>query len=70
MFGRIRVIEDEERKIEAITKLVRKYAPLCQEHEREKAVDAELGSLGMLEMQIDRMSGKEAIELVKQKEIR
>lgn len=70
VFGRIRVIEDEERKIEAITKLVRKYAPLCQEHEREKAVFAELGSLGMLEMQIDRMSGKEAIELVKQKEIR
>ena len=63
-FGTMRVIEDEQEKRTAIEKLAVKYVPDDSASERQKAIDREWSPLCMLEMNIEHMSGKEAIELV------
>ena len=68
LFGRIRVLEDEQKKRAAIEKLAVKYAPEDTASGRQTAIEQEWAPLCMLEMCIDHMSGKEAIELVKQKQ--
>ena len=67
-FGRIRVIEDESEKRIAIEKLAIKYAPEDTNDNRENAIRREWKPLCMLEMTIDHVTGKEAIELVKEKQ--
>ena len=64
-FGRIRILEDEGEKRTAIEKLAAKYAPEDSLENRRKAIDRERKPLCMLEMTIDHLSGKEAIELVR-----
>lgn len=64
-FGRIRILEDEEEKRAAIEKLALKYAPDDSPENRRRAIDRDWKPLCMLEMNIDHLSGKEAIELVK-----
>ena len=68
VFGQIRIMEDEEEKREAIEKLALKYAPDDTGEGRKEAIDREWKSLCMLEMEIDHMTGKEAIELVRKKQ--
>lgn len=67
VFGQIQIIENEDEKRIAIEKLAVKYAPLDNEIGREKAIERDWKSLCMLEMTIDHMTGKEAIELIKSK---
>lgn len=67
VFGTIRIIEEEPEKRTAIEKLARKYAPDDREEEREKAILREWPFFCMLEMTIQHMSGKEAIELLRQR---
>ena len=69
VFGRIQVIKDEDKKRQAIEKLAVKYAPQNSVAGRREAIDREWKPLCMLEMTIDHMSGKEAIELLKGKQI-
>ena len=66
-FGRIRVLEDEGEKRAAIEKLAVKYAPEDSHENRRQAIDREWKPLCMLEMTIDHLSGKEAIELVRKR---
>lgn len=66
-FGRIRVLEDEGEKRAAIEKLAVKYAPEDSPENRRQAIDREWKPLCMLEMTIDHLSGKEAIELVRKR---
>ncbi len=66
-FGRIRILEDEEEKRAAIEKLALKYAPDDSAENRRRAIDREWKPLCMLEMSIDHLSGKEAIELVRKR---
>ena len=66
-FGRIRVLEDEGEKRVAIEKLAGKYAPEDSPENRRQAIDREWKPLCMLEMTIDHLSGKEAIELVRKR---
>ncbi len=66
-FGKISIIEDEEEKRNAIKILAEKYCPfdesgILSEVERTKDV------LCMLKLDIEHMTGKEAIELVRKKE--
>lgn len=68
VFGTIRVIEDAAEKRAAIEKLGRKYAPQDTAEGLQRAVDRDLEPLCMLEMRIDHVTGKEAIELVRAKE--
>ena len=67
-FGQIKVMEDEQEKRTAIEKLAIKYAPEDSAASRKKAIDREWTPLCMLEMRIDHITGKEAIELVKKKQ--
>lgn len=67
-FGKIRVIEDDREKRAAIEKVAIKYAPEDTSANRDDAISREWKSLCILEMTIDHITGKEAIELVKEKE--
>ena len=67
VFGRAEVIEDEKEKRTAIEKLAVKYAPEDTAIGRKNAIDREWTPLCMLKMRIDHITGKEAIELIKEK---
>ncbi len=66
VFGTLRILEDEGEKRRAIEKLAAKYSPSHKEG-RLKEIDREFKMLCMLEMSIEHMTGKEAIELMKQR---
>ena len=67
-FGRIRIVEDDSEKRAAIEKLAIKYAPEDTSANRDDAISRGWKPLCILEMTIDHITGKEAIELVKEKE--
>lgn len=64
VFGRARVIEEEEKIRETIQTLARKYHPSDTEENRKSFIDAEFAALCMVEITIDYMTGKQSIELV------
>lgn len=66
-FGTMRILEDEGEKRAAIGKLAVKYAPDDSADNRNAAIDREWTPLCMLEMTIDHMTGKEAIEMARAK---
>lgn len=63
-FGRIRILEDDDSKLEAIRILARKYSP----HETPESTDREIvrgfPHLLMFELQIEHLTGKQAKELM------
>ncbi len=63
-FGRIRILEDEGEKRAAIEKLALRYAPEDPPERRERAIQRDWAPLCLLEMSIEHLTGKEAIELV------
>lgn len=65
-FGKARVLQDEAEKRNAIEKLAAKYTP-DDEAGRLSEIDKEFKALCMVEIVIDHLSGKEAIEFVKAK---
>lgn len=67
-FGTVRILEDDNEKLEAVRMLAVKYAPDDTEENRERAIEREWKPLCMLEMKIEHMTGKEAIELAVKKE--
>lgn len=67
VFGKMQVVENEREKRIAIEKLAIKYAPDGTEARRNSAIDREWKSLCVLKMNIDHMTGKEAIELAGKK---
>ena len=69
-FGTIRILEDSQEKREAIEKLAVKYAPDDNDAHRQAAIDRDWVPLCMLEMTIEHMTGKEAKELIKEKQQR
>lgn len=69
VFGRIRILEDEGEKRAAIEKLALKYAPDSRPEERQHEIQREWAALCMLEMTIEHITGKEAIELTQAKKI-
>ena len=68
VFGTIHILHDGAEKREAIEKLARKYAPADTEENRQKTIERDWKPLCMLEMTPEHISGKEAIELVKQRD--
>ena len=67
VFGRIRIVEDDDEKLMMITKLARKYAPdNSSEYEREY-IQSEWAPLLVLEMAIEHISGKENRDLAKER---
>lgn len=68
VFGKIKIIEQEIEKRKAIEKLSIKYAPEDSIDNRKKAIENEYNALCMIELSIEHISGKEAIELVNKKQ--
>lgn len=66
VFGKIKILAEDTEKRAAIEKLAAKYSPM-QEEGRKNEIDKEFPALCMLELSIEHMSGKEAIELAKKK---
>ncbi len=66
-FGTVRVLEDEAEKRRAIQALAVKYAPEDSEENREAAIARDWAPLCLLELSIEHLSGKEAIELAREK---
>ena len=67
-FGTIRILEEDSEKRAAIEKLAVKYAPRDSVQNRDQAIDREWAPLCMLKMTVEHLTGKEAIELVRQRE--
>ncbi|HJA64656.1 MAG TPA: pyridoxamine 5'-phosphate oxidase family protein [Candidatus Intestinimonas stercoravium] len=65
VFGRVTVLEDDGAKRAAVEKLALKYAPADRAEHRREYIDREWAPLCMLEMTVDHMTGKEAVELVR-----
>ena len=63
-FGVMRILEDDGEKRAAVEKLAVKYAPEDSAAHREDAVCRSWAGLCMLEMEIECLTGKEAVELV------
>lgn len=68
-FGTVRVLEDEVEKRRAIKALAIRYAPEDNAESRKDAVEREWERLCLLEFSIEHLSGKEAIELVGEKQL-
>lgn len=66
-FGTIRILEDEQESRSAIERLAVKYAPGDTAQGRRAAIDRDWAPLCMLDMTVEHLSGKEAIELMRAK---
>jgi hypothetical protein len=68
VFGKIRFASSPEEKLEALNLLVEKYSPGYIE-EGKKEIEGSIDRVQVLVLDIDHISGKEAIELVTRKAI-
>lgn len=66
-FGKAHILEEEAEKKNAIEKLAAKYTP-GDEAGRLAEIDKEFNALCMVEISIDHLSGKEAVEFIKAKQ--
>lgn len=67
VFGKARIMEDDAEKRKAIEILTARYSPDQEESHRLQAIEKEYKAVCMIELTIEHMTGKEAIELVKAK---
>jgi uncharacterized protein len=65
-FGRVRILDNAPEKRSALEKLAARYSP-DQVEGRRQEIDKSFDQVVMLELTIDHLTGKEAIELVKEK---
>lgn len=63
-FGRASIVTREDEIRGAIEKLAIKYYPDDSKENRDSAIEKEFKAMCMVRIQIEKMSGKEAIELV------
>ncbi len=66
-FGRIHIIENETEKLETARMLGNRYNP-NQEEALQKELESGLSRMLMIRFDIEHLTGKEAIELMKQRE--
>ena len=64
-FGTARIIEDDAEKRNAMEKLTAKFTPNQPEQKRSETITQQFSALGMIEMTIEHMTGKQALELTK-----
>lgn len=66
VFGRARILHQSEEKRAALMRLAEKYSP-AREQGRLAEIDRLFQAVCMVEVEIDHLSGKEAIELAREK---
>jgi len=64
-FGKIRILTDDQEKWDALDLLSRHYVPHDTAENREMRMRRQWNPTCLLEMEIEHMTGKESIELVK-----
>lgn len=64
VFGKARILDNPEDKMKAIEKLAAKYSSNHEEG-RKKEIDGQFKQLCLVEIEIEHVTGKEAIELVR-----
>ena len=64
-FGTIRILEDDGEKRAAVEKLAEKYFPTDTPEHREQIIRRDWPPLCILEMTVEHLSGKQAVELVR-----
>ena len=67
-FGRIHIIEDETEKLEMARMLGNRYNPNDDES-LKREIESGLSRMLMIRFDIEHLTGKEAIELIKQRSI-
>lgn len=67
VFGKARILEDEVEKRSALEILVARYSP-DHEQGRLQEIEKHFNHVCLVELAIDHITGKEAIELVKEKQ--
>lgn len=67
LFGRATILEQEQEIRNAIEALAIKYHPTDSKANRDAAIEREYKALCMVKIEIEHMTGKEAIELTKEK---
>jgi len=65
-FGRARLLDNDEEKRRALEILAARYSP-DQKQGRSEEIEKQFKHVGLIELTIEHMTGKEAIELVKAK---
>lgn len=66
-FGRIRLLENADEKVQALRFLGRRYSP-GDEPGLQREIDKSLDHVLLLRLNIDHLSGKQAIELLQSKQ--
>ena len=67
-FGRISILENTHDKVQALRLLGRRYSP-GDEHGLQHEIDKSLDHVLLLRLDIEHLSGKEAIELTKARDL-
>lgn len=67
VFGQAKVMENDEEIHNAIEKLALKYAPDDSKENRDAMINKEIGAMCMVKIEVEHMTGKEAIELVRKR---
>ena len=67
VFGKIRILEDENEMREAVERLAVKYHPTDSIENRNQEITSEWKALCMMELSVEHMTGKESIEIAKKK---
>jgi uncharacterized protein len=66
VFGKARVLDNPKEKMNALEKLAEKYSPNLKE-EQQKEIENQFTKVCLIEVTIEHMTGKEAIELIQMK---
>lgn len=65
VFGKIRLLEDENEIIQAIERLAIRYHPKDDESNRNRVIAKELDGLCIVELSVEHMTGKEGLKIAK-----
>ena len=67
VFGKVRILTDEEEMLDAIRRFMLRYFPEGTEQGRQNSIDTGFGRMYMLELTCEHMTGKEGLELTRQR---
>jgi len=65
VFGKARIIESDEEKLAVMESYTKKYSPHEPQENADKKIAARFAAVTIIELQIQHLSGKESMDLVK-----
>ena len=66
-FGRVKILETPEEIVPAMRILADRYSPDEADEKKENEITKQLPALAVIELDVEHMTGKEAIELVRKR---